>query len=201
MTVAKLIPTFDTTGTAPVAAASEAQSAAGSERTDPERSFEEGYSSGWDDAVRAAEERGERISAEFERMVQDLGFSYHEALDQLRGQFLDALAGFLDALLPAALPDLVRAHLEAALSEHEPNELPIVLVVSHEQVSLFQSLIDDENRISIELQGEDSLSRDQAFFKISGQQTLMDFGSIVQSFREQIGALAQKTEEDTRHVG
>ena len=42
-------------------------------------SYETGYSAGWDDAVRAETEAHKRISAEFARNLQDLGFTFHEA--------------------------------------------------------------------------------------------------------------------------
>src|SRR6056297_1396940 len=113
--------------------------------------FFAGDASGWDDACRASVERGERISAELERAIQDLGFSYHEALDQLRGQFLDAMAGFLDALLPEAIPDVLIFHLEAALSGQTDRNPGIEFVVSTGQLALFEGLIPDTLAHSVTL--------------------------------------------------
>lgn len=162
--------------------------------------YDAGYASGWDDAVRASDERGERISAELERTVQDLGFSYHEALDQLRGQFLEALTGFLDTLMPDVIPQVFRAQLDALLAAQTGEPPEVEVVVSPDQLALFQRLLSDEVTASVSLVAEDTVARDQAYIRIAQRETLIDVGPLVTEFKTQIAAFGQANEE-VRHAG
>lgn len=174
--------------------------ASGSSKPSSGATYDAGYASGWDDATRAAEERGERISAELERTIQDLGFSYHEALDQLRGQFLDALSGFLDALLPSALPQVFRAQLESTLAEQTDQNPEIEIVLSAEQVPLFQALLPPDLTSTVSLVPEDTLAADQAYIRLDQRECLIDIRPMVEALKAQLQALSQPTEE-VRHAG
>ena len=162
--------------------------------------FDAGYASGWNDAVKAAEERGERISAELERTVQDLGFSYHEALDQLRGQVLDALSEFLDALLPETRIDILRTHIEDALASRTDEEGGTEVVVAPDQVALFKALLGHHATGAVDLVADETLEVDQAYIRTERDNLLIDIHPLIAAFKDQIEALRMPPEE-ARHAG
>ena len=43
-------------------------------------SFEQGYSAGWEDAVQAQEQSRGQVSAELAKSLEDMSFTYHEAV-------------------------------------------------------------------------------------------------------------------------
>ena len=201
MTLKDLFQEFDAGGagsqsprTAPVPNVAEMPSDGGA------GSYDAGYKSGWDDAVRASEERGERVSAELERTVQDLGFSYHEALDQLRGQFLEVLTQFLDALLPGTLPQVFRTQLEAILADEADQSPEVEIVLSPEQVALFETLLTDDSATSVSFVAEGTLGLDQAYIRIGQRETLIDVGPLIKAFKDQVLAFGDTTNE-VRHAG
>ena len=57
--------------------------------------YEAGYASGWEDAQKADSEAQNRVTAEFERNIQNLVFTYSEAVDCVRGE----LKGFGSAVI------------------------------------------------------------------------------------------------------
>ena len=91
MTIGRILESFD--GTKSSVAVNSVES------LDPEQiratAFEAGYASGWEDAKDAETNARQRVEAEFERNVQSLAFTYHEAVDRVRGE----LVGFVEELV------------------------------------------------------------------------------------------------------
>ena len=70
-------------------------------------SYEQGYSAGFEDAVRQEDEARQHISAELARNLQDLSFTFHEA----RSHVLRGLEPLLTQLTQAFLPEFAAAAL------------------------------------------------------------------------------------------
>ena len=70
-------------------------------------SFEAGYKAGWDDAVKAQDEDGRRISSDFANNLHDLSFTYEEAMSGM----LRALQPLLTEMVHTVLPKLSRETL------------------------------------------------------------------------------------------
>ena len=77
--------------------------------------FESGYSSGWEDAKNADTEARLRVEAEFERNIQNLVFTYSEAVDCIRGELKTFLSAVVEGFLPEIVPDLTREHVRSEL--------------------------------------------------------------------------------------
>ena len=81
--------------------------------------YDKGYSSGWDDATAAAARRNDAVTADLERAIQDMGFTYHEAVEQVRKEFRRFVRELLDTFLPSlaahGLRDNLQARIEALL--------------------------------------------------------------------------------------
>lgn len=156
------------------------------------RAYEAGYASGWEDAARATEERTARIDAEFERCVQDLGFTFHEAVTQLRGELAVLLDALVEQFFPAMLPTLLRetAREEIARMAEGLLDPKIEIVAAGETLEVLRDLA-AEHGGDIEFFEEPSLGANQAFVRIGGREVAIDFAPLVATLREQLAALKQ----------
>lgn len=62
--------------------------------------FEDGFKAGWDDAMSAQNEDAHRISSQFAQNLQDLSFTYHEAVAHVTKSLRPVLTQTVGILLP-----------------------------------------------------------------------------------------------------
>lgn len=185
MSLSKVLQEFSTNGS-PIeanerAAIAEAAHAEG---------YETGYNSGWEDAVAAERKRRGHMDAEFERCIQDLGFTYHEAVDQIRVELATFLTELVDALFPAVVPDLLRETIKSETVELAEGHLnPVVkLMASETIVEQLQDMV-PASSLEISIESEESLAPQQAFISLAGQERVIDFQPLIDAIRQQLGAI------------
>lgn len=148
--------------------------------------YDKGYSCGWEDATAALKKRGESISIELERAIQDMGFTYHEAVGQVRREFMR----FVDQLIQTFLPSLTAEGLRDTLSARiealsEPLAEPHVeIFVPPHFVDVFQPLVEKHASFPVSILSEASLSDAQAFARIGQTELSVDFGPLLQAMEE-----------------
>ena len=159
--------------------------------------FEAGYASGWEDGERSMAERHGRISAEFERTIRDLGFTYHEALEQLQTQYVRMLEAFLDALFPAAVPELILEAVRHEMSERTASlaEGRMNIVAAPGMVPLLEKLVTEHFPDQVTITEEPSLAENQAFLRLGENELMIDFETFVQRLREQLAALGRENRD------
>ncbi|AXT27936.1 ABC transporter ATP-binding protein [Ruegeria sp. AD91A] len=109
MSIAHLLEDFTTqTGTGPVLLLDE-------DALEEQRlsAFEDGYGAGWEDASRAQEQSRGQISAELARSLQDMSFTYHEAITRMTL----SLEPMFASLVQTVLPEMAERGLAARLVE------------------------------------------------------------------------------------
>ncbi|WP_299899571.1 ABC transporter ATP-binding protein [uncultured Ruegeria sp.] len=109
MSIAHLLEDFTTqTGTGPVLLLDE-------DALEEQRlaAFEDGYGAGWEDAIRAQEQSRGQISAELARSLQDMSFTYHEAITRMTL----SLEPMFASLVQTVLPEMAERGLAARLVE------------------------------------------------------------------------------------
>ncbi len=164
-------------------------------------SYETGYASGWEDASRSAEEGRKKIDAEFARNIQDLGFTFHEAASQVRGEFTELLNQMLDSFFPVLLPEIlreiVREHLRPMIED--ASELPVQIVASPDAHSTMTELLDGEYPFEIELVEEQTLAAHQVFMRFGERETSVDFTALTKALRSQIAAICDLADGNQKH--
>lgn len=75
--------------------------------------YERGYTAGWDDAMRQADDETRARQEALVRLAEGLNFTYHEA----QAHVLGALEPLLQAIAARILPQLARSALVQAVSE------------------------------------------------------------------------------------
>ena len=155
------------------------------------RSFEKGYSAGWEDAARAHREEQDRISAEFGRALQEMSFTFHEAQSALMQEAESVLSGLVEAVLPEALqPSLGAMIRERALAVAQQTGVTVEVVVAPENVPRVESLAAERPSPPLRVLGEPSLGAGQAFLRFGAAEEKIDLDAALADLREAVSRFA-----------
>ena len=199
MTLQNLLETFETEGSAKVAL---------SGQPDPKEmesiraeAFENGYSSGWEDAQKADGAARERVEAEFERNIQNLVFTYSEAVDCVRGELKNFLSAIINGFLPEIVPDLTREHVRNELLKLADDmvEAPVEIVCSPDSKALLEELLHSNATLEIRLIEDGSLAARQVYIRIAEREVEVNVSPLIEALRVQLRAVAEDVTERTSH--
>lgn len=162
--------------------------------------FEKGYQAGWDDAVKAHENDQTRIASDFAQNLQDMSFSYHEAMAKLTV----ALEPLLGLMVSKLLPDLARASLGAHIEEQlhklakDQMEGSVEIVVAPENLDAMQWLLDATDAVSpFDLKAEPSLGAGQVYLRSAQNETEIDLDGLLQGISEAVEAFFHQSKGET----
>jgi flagellar assembly protein FliH len=153
--------------------------------------YEAGYASGWEDARTADDAARQRVAAEFERNIEALAFTYHEAVDLVRAELMDFVDAVVAAFLPAALPDLTREHLRSALNDLGEQALvkPVEIVVSSDCRHSVEAMLDEDFSLDLTLVEDPGLAPHQIFLRLAETETSIDLMPLVDTLKDQLDAV------------
>ncbi|MGR3661617.1 MAG: flagellar biosynthesis protein [Paracoccaceae bacterium] len=163
--------------------------------------FEKGYKAGWTDACSAEKADQTRISAEFARNLQDLGFTFHEA----RNQVLKSLEHFLTELIEKILPKIAHETLGLVIIDEivpmaeEAANAPLQVVISPLTRPAIEPLLEGFSTIDLELVEETSLSSGQVFLRVGPAEKQIDFSKIFEATSTALAAMYQTNERALKH--
>ena len=163
--------------------------------------FEQGYKAGWDDAARASAEDQTRISTEFARNLQDLGFTFHEA----RSHMMRSLEPLLMELAESLLPELVAQTLGARIVEEimpmaeSAADRPIEIVVSPASRAALEPLLSSATTVPLTLSEEPSLAAGQVHLRSGKVEKEIDLTGAIERVTAVISAAVQSNEKVFRH--
>ena len=153
--------------------------------------YEQGYSAGWDDAIRADEEAQARISAEFARNLQDLGFTFHEA----RAHVMRAMEPLLIEMVSKFLPAVAAEGLAALVLEEilpladQAADGPIDLMVPVGLGAKLEALLADHSAIPVRMVEEPSLGEGQVLLRSSKLEKRIDLDEAISKVSDALSAL------------
>lgn len=155
--------------------------------------FEAGYTSGWDDAKTADDQARKRVQAEFERNVEAISFTYHEAVDRVRSELSTFFDALLSEFLPEILPLVLREHIRTELITIAETqiELPVEIVVSPNCMELVTDLADGDFASRINLIEDASLAPNQVFVRIAENEKEINLAPLVSELKFQLGAMKE----------
>lgn len=163
--------------------------------------YETGYQAGWDDASKTDDEDRSRISAEFARNLQDLGFTFHEA----RSHVMQSLEPLLSSMVEKVLPKLISDTLGQAILEEllplaaEAADTPIKVLVYPKGRKTLEEFLSQNNTIPIELIAEESLAEGQVYIRMGHTEKQIDLSGAVHQIGEAISGLYEINERAQNH--
>lgn len=165
--------------------------------------YEAGYKSGWEDAIASDKDSNQRISAEFERNIQNLNFTYNEALHRVRSELQGFLTSLLDQVLPELTPDLLRTHIQTELVKFgdAQNEQGLEIRAASNTLTALNDLIEKEAGTAVKIIEDPSLADWQVLMNFGGTENLLDVTSLIAELREQLAAICgEDNQEEWKHA-
>ena len=165
--------------------------------------YEDGYKSGWDDAIRSAEQEAKTVGAELARNLRDLSFTYFEA----REEVLAALEPFLHELLGTIFPELLPEAAAAALAKElaelatEGSESGVRILVSPDDAEVVKGLLEPEADVTARVLEEPAMLPGQARIASELREVAIDTGSVLERLRAALGAEVQASEAEAADDG
>ncbi|MCV2887483.1 ABC transporter ATP-binding protein [Ruegeria aquimaris] len=159
--------------------------------------FEEGYSAGWDDAVQARTEDNGRITAALARNLEDLSFTYNEALTQMSLSLEPMFASLMSTVLPGTMDKSFTHHIVEQLKSMAQDQVaqPALLIVPSGVGAVLKPVLDQEFSFPVQLVEEASLPDGQACLRIGTQERDVDCSSILTSISEAMESFLYQAKE------
>ncbi|MEM8801341.1 MAG: hypothetical protein AAGF55_02280 [Pseudomonadota bacterium] len=196
MTLQKLLETFDSNSRNSAGSGQGAVLDAAQVEAIRQQGYEEGYASGWDDATASETEARRRVDAELERNIQNLAFTYNEAVDRVRGEVKTFVSAIVERFFPDLLLDLTREHVRAELVRIADAhvEAPLEIVSAPDAVEVLKDMLENDFSLEIELVSDENLAPRQVFVRSKVREIEVDLSPLLTAIREQFEAI-QITEE------
>ncbi len=154
------------------------------------RSYDDGYRAGWDDALAQDETRRQAISAEFERNLQELAFSFHEARTQVMLSLRPLVEGLVAQLFPRlgpmGLADQVVAVLEPIAEQMSAPT--ISLVCSVEDAPFLRPLLEGTTGLGATLDPDPTVLPGQVSFRLGHERHAITLDAAMTRITELVSA-------------
>ena len=149
--------------------------------------FEQGYSAGWEDSVKAQTEDQNRVSAELARNLEDLSFTYHEAVNQLMLSTEPVFRALVERVLPQTLAQQFGGHI-----------LERIRAVTEEEVAV-RALLRDQLAMPVKVREDPALEAGQADLRIGESESRLDTARLTEAFEVVVDAFFHQTRKESGH--
>lgn len=158
--------------------------------------YEAGYASGWDDAMASDQTSRIRMAAEFERNIQNLAFTFAEAVTHVRGELRNFLTDIVDHFFPAIAPDALRSHVKAELLRfgEERMDVPVEIVTSPDCNAVIAEMLKADFSLDVDLVEDPSLSAGQVYVRLGEQELEVDLDPLIEAVSSQLRAIGTDPE-------
>lgn len=164
--------------------------------------FEQGYQAGWEDAIKAQSDERNHISAELARSLQDLSFTYHEAL----AAFTSAMRPMLEQLVTSVLPQMAHASLGANVAE-QLNELTrahggqeVLIRISPTDCNAVSTLLAEQISFPFELVSDPQLAAGQVEMRVGTVERQLDMAEVLQGVADATAGFFHETDKEMKHA-
>ncbi|WP_257883510.1 ABC transporter ATP-binding protein [Roseobacter insulae] len=163
--------------------------------------FEKGYQAGWDDAVKAQADTTAKISADLGQNLQDMAFTYHEALSKLTVSIEPIMAEIVEKLLPEFVKKALGAHIVEQICQmiKDNAEQPVEIVVAPANVETVQELAQGKISSPFEIVAEASLGDGQAFVRIGSAERSVDIDTVIAGISEAMTAFFHEADQENEN--
>jgi flagellar assembly protein FliH len=165
------------------------------------RAFEQGYKAGWDDAFKAQSNDQGRILSTLGRNLEDLSFTYQEALAHLNATIAPVLSAIVDRVLPAVFRDSV-GHMiiqEAEGMIRDRTGKPVVIAVPQGVAETIRPLLDAGLAMPIVVEEDATLLDQQAMLRFGETEKEVDVARLIHEAQEIVGTFAYAAQKELAH--
>lgn len=198
MTISHLLEDFGSEPAKP-----EARTMLGEEELEDFRlgAFEQGYSAGWEDATAAQRKENHRISAALTSNLEDISFTYHEAINQMTLSLEPLFHALIASFLPEVIKRSVGTQILGQLKQLARDQLdaPIWLVVPPGASEAIKTLLSSDLSLPIRIVEDTGLDGGQAHLRVGTVEREIDCGELLRTFTEAVDAYFHQIRKETRN--
>lgn len=163
--------------------------------------FENGYQAGWDDAVNAQVTSHTRISSDFEKNLQEMSFSFHEARASLTKSLQPLFSDIVDTLLPSIARKSIGGHVVTQLTEMSKKQLDqsIEITVSPSSIEAIEMLVENTIQEPFIIVGDANLGEGQVYLRVGSEERKIDLDEVVEAVGAALTTFFNSQEQDKSH--
>lgn len=187
MTIAHLLEDFDLDLTAPGTVRLMTQDMIEEHRL---AAFERGYSAGWEDALSAQTNDHAQLSASVAQSVQDMGFTYQEAMAHLTTTLEPMFRSLTETVLPDTIEQGFAQRVVETLKDMAEGQLeqPALLVVPPGAGAALKPALDQALALPVQVVEEQSLLPGQACLRVGTDEREIDCVRLMNSISDAMSA-------------
>lgn len=153
-------------------------------------SFEQGYTAGWDDAIRAQAEDQTRITGALGGNLEDLSFTYQEALAQMMSSVEPVFRALVESVLPQAMMQTVGLQIVEQCTEmaRQQIEQPVTLKVPPGAADAIEPALRQNLAMPVEIVESRDMGPGQVCLQIGDRERQIDSQLMLSSLQKSIDA-------------
>jgi flagellar assembly protein FliH len=163
--------------------------------------FEQGYSAGWDDAIKAQNEDRTRLSAELLRSLEDVSFTYQEALSQLLAETEPVFRSLVSLILPDIMKQTIGHRIVEELQAmiKETVDQPLALTVGPGCAAAVKPLLEQQLPAPVDLIEDAAVGQMSARLHVGTKEREIDGEQLIRSIRKSLDAFAYHINEEVQN--
>lgn len=161
-------------------------------------SFETGYSAGWEDAIKAQADDQTRVSSDLAQNLQDMSFTYHEAVAHLNKSLEPLLQDIVAKVLPQMAKETLGMQIVEQLVElaRTQTSVPIQITVNPTHLEAVENLVGEVLQDPFEVTSEPSLGAGQAYIKFGTAEREIDTGQLIKGIETAMTAFIHQNNKE-----
>lgn len=163
--------------------------------------YETGYQAGWDDAVKAKDEEGDKLTHDFVKCLQDMSFTYEDAYSKLSLGLKPVIIKLVTSVLPMAAQEGLHCRLLEQIEElvDAQSESILQLAVSPARRPLIEELLESQSSVPFAITEEPSLSDGQIYIRVNQQEREIDFDALLAEVTSAVNAFFFKSGKEKNY--
>ncbi len=163
--------------------------------------FEQGYKAGWDDAVKAQADDQTRITGELGRNLEDLSFTYQEALGQMIAGVEPVFRAMVETVLPEAMTQTLGLHIVETCCELARDQVaePISVLVPIGAGQSVKSILADNLHMQVDVLESSEMGPGQADVRIGNRECEIDCELLLSALRSSVEAFVSDSTKALKH--
>lgn len=159
--------------------------------------FEQGYSAGWEDAVKAQEQSRGQISTELARSLEDMSFTYHEATNRMALSLEAMFQSLVNVVLPEALDRGFATRLAEQLTDMAREQIgqPVQILVPKGCAADVDALLPQKLSLPTRVIEDPSLEPGRAQLQVGTSQREVDCSGLLAAVAEAFDAYVFEAKE------
>ena len=164
-------------------------------------SFDQGYSAGWEDATQAQESSRGQVSDDLARSLEDMSFTYHEAVQWMAQSLEPMFQSLTKVVLPEAMDRGFAARLAEELTDMARTQIgqPMQVFVPEGRAAEVEGMIPDAISSPVQVVEDASLDLGQARLKVGISQREVDCSGVLAAIDQAFQAYVFQAKEAVNH--